>query len=785
MDDPDQDTFPLGSFYVVVRVRPENEKERALGDRCVIQITGDTSLVFDPRPREVRSHNPGDHRYRELTFTYDRVFDQESTNNQVYEDTGRRLILPLLSGYNCSLFAYGATGSGKTHTMSGKDASGGGVIPNMIGDLFKAVEARKAANESLSIRLFISYLEIYNETIRDLLNNTGRSLPLQENPVLGTVVAGLTEIELKTPQEVFARIAQAANARAQGATNENATSSRSHAILQLRIEQSGGDSLQSVVSKLSLIDLAGSERAKKTSATGERLTEGININKSLLTLGNCINALVQASSRRPNGNIQNTLHTAMSGPYIPYRNSKLTRLLKDSLGGACKTIMIANVSPSSYHFDDTHSTLMYAKRAKSIRINAVKNVREISYTKTELTRMVADLTEEAVRLRKEVSTLRALLDRGTSNEELPRPDEQQKPLEGSTSGMNMDQSKDSKAMLANDIRHFAHLKQQLQEAISGVLEYSRELFDVRADKRRIQLKLRRLDAQRQHAIEARRRRVELPGVAQSAIEAERYTLQQQLRTCNTLEENANVKCERAKQVLLQQRESITAFTNQPLREGLLDILRTVGQQLKSVVAVVSAEMYHENARDMSLAIQECHDVFNSACVRAVDDLFGIAVIADPDGAAAALQLFNNARFSVDFLSFNYFTNEATTATLPPLDASTLPGASLVRTTTAPSTTIDVPTSLPPLPSLEQPPGPQQGQAQAQARQLLHSTTQPMTRASIVNKGYRNPGPERHVMRRSQTERQSYSTTLQMLEQSLMKSNLGASRYNPKRRPDNR
>lgn len=170
------------------------------------------------------------------------------------------------------------------------------------------------------------------------------------------------------------------------------------------------DTQQELISKLSLIDLAGSERAKKTSATGERLIEGININKSLLVLGSCINALVQASNKRSNANIAAALQTTT---YIPYRNSKLTRILKDSLGGASKTIMIANVSPAAYHFDDTYSTLMYASRAKAIKVNATRHIKSAVYSKAELANRVSMLTLENERLKKEVATLQAMIHQTT------------------------------------------------------------------------------------------------------------------------------------------------------------------------------------------------------------------------------------------------------------------------------------------------------------------------------------------------------------------------------------
>lgn len=278
----------------------------------------------------------------------------------MYEATTKNLLDSVLDGYNATVFAYGATGCGKTHTITGT-AQQPGIIFLTMQELFEKVEELRSAKET---EITLSYLEIYNETIRDLLNPNlanKQGLMLREDANQVVSVAGLSSHNPQNVQQVMDMVIQGNANRTQSPTEANATSSRSHAVLQVNVSSKSRDtSVQEPVTMatLSIIDLAGSERASATKNRGERLTEGANINKSLLALGSCINAL--CDPRKKN--------------HIPYRNSKLTRLLKFSLGGNCRTVMIVCVSPSSQHFDETQNTLRYANRAKNIQTKSVRNV---------------------------------------------------------------------------------------------------------------------------------------------------------------------------------------------------------------------------------------------------------------------------------------------------------------------------------------------------------------------------------------------------------------------------
>jgi kinesin family member 18/19 len=307
-----------------------------------------------------RSVLPSGKRTKDQTFGFDRVFDENTTQGDVYEATTKNLLDSVLDGYNATVFAYGATGCGKTHTITGT-AQQPGIIFMTMQELFEKVDDLQAEKES---EITLSYLEIYNETIRDLLNpgcNPKQGLMLREDANQVVSVAGLSSHKPQNVQEVMDMVIRGNAMRTQSPTEANATSSRSHAVLQINVslKDRNASTLEPVtMATLSIIDLAGSERASATKNRGERLLEGANINKSLLALGSCINAL--CDPRKKN--------------HVPYRNSKLTRLLKFSLGGNCRTVMIVCVSPSSAHFDETQNTLRYANRAKNIQTKSVRNV---------------------------------------------------------------------------------------------------------------------------------------------------------------------------------------------------------------------------------------------------------------------------------------------------------------------------------------------------------------------------------------------------------------------------
>ena len=302
-------------------------------------------------------------RAKDQTFGFDRVFDENTTQADVYESTTRSLLDSVLDGYNATVFAYGATGCGKTHTITGT-VQAPGVIFLTMQELFERIGER--SDEKVT-DISLSYLEIYNETIRDLLvpGTSKQGLMLREDAQQAVSVAGLSSHRPQNVEEVMDMIVRGNELRTMSPTDANATSSRSHAVLQINISQKDRNAdihEPHTMATLSIIDLAGSERASATKNRGERLQEGANINKSLLALGSCINALCDPKKRN----------------HIPYRNSKLTRLLKFSLGGNCKTVMIVCISPSSSHFDETQNTLRYANRAKNIQTKVTRNVYNVN-----------------------------------------------------------------------------------------------------------------------------------------------------------------------------------------------------------------------------------------------------------------------------------------------------------------------------------------------------------------------------------------------------------------------
>ncbi|NXW62180.1 KIF19 protein, partial [Eurystomus gularis] len=307
-------------------------------------------VLMDP------SEDPDDilraNRSREKTFVFDMVFDHRATQEEVYVSTTKSLIGGVISGYNATIFAYGPTGTGKTYTMLGTDCEPG-IYIRALDDLFKALEA---TTEEMDYTVSVSYLEIYNEVIRDLLNPSSGFLDLREDPRGSIQIAGITEVSTTNAQEITQLLMKGNKQRTQEPTAANKTSSRSHAVLQVTVTQKSrrkvmGEEVR--MGKLFMVDLAGSERAAQTQNRGKRMNEGAHINRSLLALGNCINAL----SKKGGSQAQ----------FVNFRDSKLTRLLKDSLGGNSRTVMIAHISPASTSFEESRMTLIYAYRAKNIK----------------------------------------------------------------------------------------------------------------------------------------------------------------------------------------------------------------------------------------------------------------------------------------------------------------------------------------------------------------------------------------------------------------------------------
>jgi kinesin family protein 4/21/27 len=352
---------------VAVRVRPLLALEH--GNKECLSVLG--------KSKQIRVGDGNKH-----SFTFDYTLDQQITQEQIYATSVSPMLQGVADGYNVTLLAYGQTGSGKTYTMgtatdSLSDATGisQGIMPRAVSDLFDKLEEKRQSSGA-EINVTCTLLEIYNESLHDLMvsnhmsgfdnHSKGRtSLGIREQKDGSVSVPGLREIPVSTVEDVLVCIRDGSMNRATSSTNMNATSSRSHMIVTINIEHSStgeesGGVTTSMTSRLTLVDLAGSERLKRTGATGARAKEGISINKGLLALGNVINALADD---------QRTVRAA----HIPYRDSKLTRLLQDALGGNSRTLFIACVSPSESNFEETLNTLRYANRARNIRNKAVLN----------------------------------------------------------------------------------------------------------------------------------------------------------------------------------------------------------------------------------------------------------------------------------------------------------------------------------------------------------------------------------------------------------------------------
>lgn len=423
---PHRNLTKESSISVTVRVRPFTEHERSFlinsdnepfflgegsfssngtqemarrsavltpkGIRKIINVVDDKMLIFDPpetnplikMQRDAFPNSNMTSRIREHRFVFDQLFDDSAEQEDVYVSTTRPLLDCVLDGYNATAFAYGATGCGKTYTILGTPENPGIIFLTMK-ELYKRIDE---LSDSKTIEVSLSFLEIYNETIRDLLNpeTDHKKLCLREDSTNRISVPNLLTHSPKSVDEVMNLILIGNQNRTSSPTEANATSSRSHAVLQINVIQKNrtADINEThTFATLSIIDLAGSERAASTRNKGIRLNEGANINRSLLALGNCINAL--CDPRRRN--------------HIPYRDSKLTRLLKFSLGGNCKTVMIVCISPLSQHYDETLNTLKYADRAKQIKTKLHRNQHNLDRHVGSYLKMITEQKQEIEELR--------------------------------------------------------------------------------------------------------------------------------------------------------------------------------------------------------------------------------------------------------------------------------------------------------------------------------------------------------------------------------------------------
>ncbi|KAK2858567.1 hypothetical protein Q5P01_003187 [Channa striata] len=326
------------TIKVMCRFRPLNSSEVARGDKYIPKFQGDDCVQIAGKP-----------------YYFDCVFQSNTTQVQFYNAVAQKIVRDVLEGYNGTIFAYGQTSSGKTHTMEGKlhDPDTMGIIPRIVQDIFNYIYSM---DENLEFHIKVSYFEIYLDKIRDLLDVSKTNLSVHEDKNRVPYVKGCTERFVCSPEEVMDAIDEGKNNRHVAVTNMNEHSSRSHSIFLINIKQENTQTDQKLTSKLYLVDLAGSEKVGKTGAEGTVLDEAKMINKSLSSLGNVISALAEGST------------------YVPYRDSKMTRILQDSLGGNCRTTMIICCSPSSFNDAETRSTLLFGQRAKTIKNTVSLNV---------------------------------------------------------------------------------------------------------------------------------------------------------------------------------------------------------------------------------------------------------------------------------------------------------------------------------------------------------------------------------------------------------------------------
>ncbi|XP_022900797.1 kinesin-like protein KIF3A isoform X2 [Onthophagus taurus] len=400
----------LENVRVVIRVRPQSKKEQQEGNQNIITIDREENVI------SLMKRTPNE---KPKVFKFDHIFSEDCTQMDLYRHIAFPIVEKVLQGYNGTVFAYGQTGTGKTYTMAGKNTSETkGIIPNTFSHIFSQI-SRSTGEKSFVVT--VTYLEIYNEDVRDLLSsNPNAKLEVRERTDVGVYVKDLMGFTVDSIESISELMNRGNTNRMTRSTLMNDVSSRSHAIFTITIESKDRIDNKTTIGKLNLVDLAGSERLSRTQATGERLKEASNINQSLSVLGNVISALVDGKSS-----------------HIPYRNSKLTRLLQDSLGGNSKTAMIAMVSPSEADYEESICTLRYASRVKyiknQIRVNVETKKGMIECFEQEIAKLqqrisIISLHEEkaAIKMAKEKSQIDAITEETKKHDEELQKTEKEK-----------------------------------------------------------------------------------------------------------------------------------------------------------------------------------------------------------------------------------------------------------------------------------------------------------------------------------------------------------------------
>ena len=375
---------PKNSFIKTI-VSPKNTSKNIILEKDIIKV--DKNILYLEDIKNTKNKN-------NKIYIFDNIFNDTATNEIIFNSAIKSMIDKILLGYNSTALAYGVTGTGKTYTIFG-DLSNNfkdeGIIFKACDYLFEKIELNKNINKpddinniNINYEIKVSYIEIYNEIIKDLINENSPSLMIVEDPLKGVICSNVKEVIIKDSKHLKKIINESNKRRTMASTDQNQFSSRSHAILQMTLEKKikkSEDNYDIIYSKFLVVDLAGSERSLER---GKRREEGVNINKSLFTLGNCLNILSEKSN---------------TGKFVPYRDSKLTRILKDSLGGNILTVMLACISPCSSTYDETLNTLNYAFKAKKITKKVMKNIQEINVNNLQYKEMIDNLKNEIIQLK--------------------------------------------------------------------------------------------------------------------------------------------------------------------------------------------------------------------------------------------------------------------------------------------------------------------------------------------------------------------------------------------------
>lgn len=570
----------IENVRVVVRARPMDKNEFAAGALSVIKVDKLKRAITVVKPNATVNEPP-------KNYYFDNVFDGESSQLDLYVDTARPIVEKVLEGYNGTILAYGQTGTGKTYTMSGYPDSpqSKGIIPNAFAHIFGHI-AKATENQKFLVR--VSYMEIYNEEVRDLLGkDVTKSLEVKERPDIGVFVKDLSGYVVHNADDLENIMKLGNKNRVVGATKMNSESSRSHAIFSITVERSelGEGGQQHVrMGKLQLVDLAGSERQSKTQATGQRLKEATKINLSLSVLGNVISALVDGKSS-----------------HIPYRNSKLTRLLQDSLGGNSKTVMCATISPADTNYMETISTLRYASRTKNIQ-------NRMHVNEEPKDALLRHFQEEIERLRKQLEDGYEEDQQGEEEEEEVELEEEDDEIETEVFAETQHQQSEK----AREKQRLRELRQAKKEALENrKKEHQMEISKTKSEQEQLRNKLMSLEGK---ILVGGENLLEKAQTQEKLLENSLRELEEREQAEQTLKETLQQK--ETERIDIEERYSSLQEAN----TGITKKIHRVMQMLMGVKSELAdqqqehqreKEAIYENIRSLSRELALCELVLNS------------------------------------------------------------------------------------------------------------------------------------------------------------------------------